>query len=132
MGYAYDSNGIRTEKTYWDPNGNQTKHTYILDGSEDFHTYYVGEQAVLVHNKCRAKNKSHPDPNASGSHTVFKRGANGEITNYATYEINVQNPSGYKLTKRFDRYGSHGTVLGPHVHLPYGKYREAYLDEMPR
>lgn len=71
---------------------------------EDFHTYYVGEQAVLVHNSCRTKNKLHTDPNASGSHTVFKRGANGEITNYATYETNVQNPKGYILTKRFDRY----------------------------
>jgi len=98
---------------------------------EGFHTYHVGEHSLLVHNSCRAKNKLQPDPNATGDHTVIKRSANGEITNYATYMPNSKNPTGYDEVFRFDRYGGHGGINGPHVHLPHGKFRSAYPWEIP-
>ena len=99
---------------------------------EDFHTYYAGDTSVLVHNSCRAKNKLHHDPNATGDHTVIKRRANGEITNYATYKTNPQNPTGFDEVFRFDKYGSHGEINGPHVHLPHNIERTPFSWEFPK
>ncbi len=98
----------------------------------DFHTYYVGSTEVLVHNKCRGKNKLRPDSNATGSHTVFKRNSSGEIVGYATYEPNSKNPSGFDEVFRFDKYGKHGKVIGSHVHLQNGEVRPAYFWEIPK
>ena len=113
---------------------------------EDFHTYYVGESSVLVHNKAmvrkgakitrknkggsqakvntgRGKNNIIPDTNAQGGHSVYKRDPNnGKITNYKTYEPNPKNPSGFDEVIGYDGVGkSHknpvtGEDLMPHIH----------------
>lgn len=49
---------------------------------EDFHTYYVGENSVLTHNKCKAKKvpKKHVKVKVKGSPRAYKRvkgGTNG-------------------------------------------------------
>ena len=107
----------------------ETTYNFEVEG---FHTYYVGNTGVLVHNDCRSKNKLRPDPKATGEHTVIKRGVNGEITNYATYTPNPQNPTGFDEILRFDKYGSHGGIKGPHVHLPHNVVREPYPWEYPK
>ncbi len=38
----------------------ETTYNFEVEG---FHTYYVGNTEVLVHNDCRSKNKLCPDPN---------------------------------------------------------------------
>ena len=98
----------------------------------DYHTYYVGECNVLVHNMCRKKNKLKPDPDAKGPHTTFKRDpATGKITNYATYEPNPLNPTGFDEVLRFDGVGhAHGGIPVPHVHTPHG-VRAALPQEIP-
>ena len=98
---------------------------------EKFHTYYVGIAEILVHNSCRVKNKLKPGSQATEAHTVIKRGANGEITNYATFEPNPKNPTGFDEVFRYDKYGSHGNIKGPHVHLPHNKVRAPYPWEIP-
>ena len=106
----------------------ETTYNFEVKG---FHTYYVGIAEILVHNSCRAKNKLKPDSQATEAHTVIKRGANGEITNYATFEPNSKNPTGFDEVFRFDKYGSHGNINGPHVHLPHNKVRAPYPWEFP-
>ena len=85
---------------------------------EDSHTYFVGDLGVLVHNgSCRSKNKLKPDPDAQGAHTTFKRGPDGTIEHYATYEPNPRNPSGFDEVLRYDGVGkSHNNVPTPHIH----------------
>ena len=90
----------------------------------DFHTYYVSESNVLVHNDCRGKNKLRPDSKAEGAHTTFARDpATGKITHYATYEPNSLNPSGFDEVLRFDGTGashinkfSKVDIPTPHIH----------------
>ena len=97
---------------------------------EDFHTYFVGENSVLVHNVCKLQ----PDPNATGAHSTFKKGPNGKITNYAEWTPNPKNPSGFDLVKRVDIFGkAHNGIPAPHVHgsnIPGGA-RPAYWWEIP-
>ncbi|MBK8214302.1 MAG: hypothetical protein IPK71_11190 [Myxococcales bacterium] len=86
----------------------------------------------------RGKNRLTPDPAAQGPHSTFKRGPNGQISNYATYESNPKNPSGFDLGKRVDVTGSphrnpNGTqVPTPHVHESgTNGARPARPDELP-
>lgn len=99
---------------------------------EGFHTYYVGQTGVLVHNKCfddagdvvnsgisdnsknltsikrtgRGKNKISPDLNATGDHSVFKTDpVTGKITNYRTYKVNPKNPTEFDEVKGYDGAG---------------------------
>ncbi len=85
----------------------------------DYHTYYVGQGEVLVHN-CggktpkagKGKNKLKPDNEAKGDHSVFKRDDNGDIYKYETYEktkTGHDNP-----VKRFDGGKPDGTPGAPH------------------
>ncbi|GAA0776059.1 hypothetical protein GCM10008908_28770 [Clostridium subterminale] len=71
----------------------------------------------------RAKNKLKPDIKAEGPHSTFKQNPNtGEITNYKTWQPNLNNPTGFELEKGYDGIGkSHknsitGEDLMPHVH----------------
>ena len=106
--------------------------TYNLEVA-DFHTYYVTEKNVLVHNACKGKNKLKPNPEAQGAHTVFKRDpVTGKITNYATYEPNPMNPSGFDEVLRFDGIGkAHAGVPTSHVPTFQG-VRPALPWEIPR
>ena len=98
----------------------------------DFHTYYVSDAKVLVHNSCRGKNKLTPNPEAKGAHTTYKRDpVSNRITNYATYEPNPLNPSGFDEVLRFDGVGgSHGGIPTPHVHIG-NSVRPAFPWEIP-
>jgi hypothetical protein len=86
----------------------------------------------------RAKNKLTPDRIAEGPHTAFKRGPDGKVSNYATYEPNPHNPSGFQELKRVDVIGkSHrnpdGTLIPtPHVREPGLRgVRPASPEELP-
>ena len=105
--------------------------TYNFEVSEA-HTYYVSNSKVLVHNSCRGKNKLKPNPEANGAHTTYKRDPiSKKITNYATYEPNPLNPSGFDEVLRFDGVGAtHGGVSTPHVHIG-GNVRPAFPWEIP-
>ena len=109
--------------------------TYNLEVA-DFHTYYVSDACVLVHNsglcgKSGRGKKLAPDPKAKGPHTTFKRDPSGKVTHYATYQPNSRNPSGFDEILRFDRVGkAHGGVPTPHVHTPQG-VRPAFMWEIP-
>lgn len=95
--------------------------TYNLE-VEEFHTYFVGERSVCVHN--RGCNKLNPDTNAKGSHTTFSKDPKtGQISHYAEWTPNSKNPKGFDLAKRFDGIGHGHTnsltgekVPVPHVH----------------
>lgn len=86
----------------------------------------------------RAKNKLEPDPRAEGAHSTRKVDENGKTTNYATYEPNPQNPSGFQEAKRVDIVGrSHRNPDGSIVPVPHVKetgvkgVRPARQDELP-
>ena len=75
---------------------------------EDFHTYFVSDLGLLIHNACRLE----PDPNAVGNHTAFKLdNETNQIRGYPTYkeDINVKNPNLFQLEKRVDIFGA------PHI-----------------
>jgi hypothetical protein len=82
---------------------------------EDFHTYYVGSNPVLVHNK-RCGGDSFPKKGKANS-TSIRYGSNGKIYSAATYDSN-----GIKIA-RIDFQGkehfikSIGKPLLPHVHI---------------
>ena len=108
--------------------------TYNLEVA-DFHTYYVSDACVLVHNlncgKSGRGKKLAPDPKAKGPHTTFKRDPSGKVTHYATYQPNSRNPSGFDEILRFDRIGkAHGGVPTPHVHTPQ-EVCPAFMWEIP-
>jgi Bacterial toxin 24 len=83
-----------------------------------------------------------PHPDAEGPHSVFRRGASGQINKYETYRwaANHRNPDRWVRVKRFDRTGrAHynkqtGRSIGtPHVHDPEapGGVRPPRSDEVP-
>ncbi|MCI1711403.1 MAG: polymorphic toxin type 24 domain-containing protein [Chiayiivirga sp.] len=97
------------------------------------------DDVVDVTRAGRSANKLTPDPNATGAHSTFKRDAEGNITNTATYEPNSHNPSGFQETKRVDVTGKahtnpDGTVVPtPHVKEAGTKgVHPANPDELPK
>ena len=56
LSYTYDSEGIRTSGAIWIELLDVPTKVYNFE-VEDFHTYYVGENSVLVHNKGCGLNK---------------------------------------------------------------------------
>lgn len=87
----------------------------------------------------RAKNKLGPVAEADGAHSTYKTGADGKISNTATYEPNAKNPSGFQETKRVDVTGrTHRNPDGSIVPTPHVKepgrpgVRPADPDELPR
>ena len=70
--------------------------------------------------------------------TIFKRGPDGKVSNYATYEPNPKNPSGFQEVKRVDVTGRphrnpDGTIVPtPHVKEAGTKgVRPAKPEELP-
>lgn len=100
---------------------------------EDFHTYFVGSgDGMLVHNRCRSKNKIHPNPDAKGDHTVIQYNSDGSIKHYATYKYNPQNPNRFDEILRYDAVGgTHNGISTPHVHTP-DAVRKPYQWEIPK
>jgi Pretoxin HINT domain/Bacterial toxin 24 len=106
---------------------------------QGFHTYFVSDLGLLVHNACLI-----PDPNAQGPHTVFKldnktnkiRGYEEFVPNTSNYpdRYNPQFPKPWISVKRVDIEGAaHNGVPTPHVNgkdLP-GGVRPALSDEIP-
>jgi len=86
----------------------------------DWHTYFVGAWEWVVHNakKCkggkgRASNKLKRDPQATGDHSTFRRGDNGQIYKYETYE--KTKTGHFNPVKRYDGGRPDGTPGAPHV-----------------
>ncbi len=98
---------------------------------DDYHTYYVTERSLLVHNVCdrnsgsstggaskdannagaseaakknggRGKNHLKPDSKAEGPHSTSRRDGDGNVTHHAEWKPNDKNPSGYDQVKRVD------------------------------
>ncbi|MFL9583445.1 RHS repeat-associated core domain-containing protein [Stenotrophomonas sp. AB1(2024)] len=87
----------------------------------------------------RNANKLRPDPNASGAHSTFKRGEDGNISNTATYELNSNNPTGFQEVKRVDVTGkAHVNPDGSAVATPHVKdagqkgVRPALPEDLPK
>ena len=87
----------------------------------------------------RGANRLKPDPEATGPHSTFKRGADGNVSNHAEYKPNARNPSGSQQVKRVDVSGKEhtnpdGTVVPtPHVEEAGKKgVRPAQPDELPK
>lgn len=93
----------------------------------DFHTYYVGKEPVLVHN--RGCGKSNFPTEGQPNSTRIRYGENGKVYSAATYG------SDGKITARIDFQGkSHyvksvGQKALPHVH-PYAN-NNGFLRELP-
>jgi hypothetical protein len=89
----------------------------------------------------KAKNHHRPDASAVGPHTTFKKNAQGDVSGYAEWSPNTQNPTGFDLRKRVDIEGrphynkvSKKEIPTPHVESPDipGKVRAATQDEIPK
>ena len=92
----------------------------------------------------KASNRLRPDPNASGSHTTFRRDPNtGRVSHYQTWEpqTNPQDPKPWVPARRFDLTGNshYNKVTGqdiptPHMHDPAapGGVRPAEPEEIPK
>jgi LysM repeat protein len=69
----------------------------------------------------RARNNLRPIEGAEGAHSAIKRTPDGQISNYAVYEPNPMNPTGFQEVKRVDVLGRphvnpDGTIVAtPHV-----------------
>jgi len=99
----------------------------------------AADGAADVASAGRAANKLKPVEGAQGAHSAIKTGADGKVTNTATYTPNPKNPSGFDEAKRVDVTGkahtnSDGTkVSTPHVHEAGQKdVRPARPDELPK
>ena len=49
LGASYNADGIRTKKTYWDENANQTVHDYVLDGSKIVKETVTGSSSYTMY-----------------------------------------------------------------------------------
>ena len=102
----------------------ETTYNFEVEG---FHTYYVGEEPVLVHNRGCGKS-SFPTEGQPNS-TQIRYGENGKVYSAATYG------SDGKITARIDFQGkphyvkSVGQKALPHVH-PYAN-NNGFLRELP-
>ena len=82
----------------------------------DFHTYFVGECSVLVHNDCSNSNSS-SYTNVTKKGSIFNR--NTDVTR-AEFENNLQQ-NGWKATQRYEngsvRYENNGAryFINPHA-----------------
>ena len=88
--------------------------------------------------KGRSANSLRPDASAAGAHTVVKKGADGTVSNYATYMPNKNNPTGFQEVKRVDVKGKrHTNPDGTQVPTPHVKesgkkgVRPANKEELP-
>jgi hypothetical protein len=97
-------------------------------------------KAIIFYSE-RAKNNLKPDPSAAGAHTTIKYNPiTGVISNYATWTINSQNPTGWDLDIKVDLQGrGHtNTISGSNIPTPHvqgksipGGVRPANSSEIP-
>ena len=124
LGASYNADGIRTKKTYWDENSNQTFHEYVLDGSK------IVKETV----------------SGSSSHTLYyyydESGVAGFELNGVTYYylkniqgdvINILNSSGQiVVTYTYDAWGKvlsvTGSLAGTVGYINPFRYRGYYYD----
>ena len=125
-------------------------HTTYNFEVEDFHTYFVGDSALWVHNMCggdggvpkKRRNKAQPHPDAEGPHTTWKKDPQtGKITRHETYNPNPRNPTGFDKVQSTDLKGAPHVnkktgeaIPTPHTqgkNIP-GGVRAATPDEIPR
>lgn len=75
---------------------------------EDYHTYYVTEAGILVHNTCRNPYGRKGGP--AHQNKIHEIGDNLETQGYTvTYEYKVNTPGGVKNTRYVDIYATDGT-----------------------
>jgi hypothetical protein len=106
---------------------------------EGFHTYFVSDLGILVHNTCLMQ----PDPMATAQHTVIKIDPQtGRIRNYETFtpQTNPRNPNPWESVQRVDLQGAehYNKVTKEYVPTPNvnsrnipGGVRPAELREIP-
>ncbi|NGX59573.1 MAG: putative deoxyribonuclease RhsB [Chlamydiae bacterium] len=105
----------------------------------------TGNLSTKVSNIDRRRKLFKPDPNAYGSHTVYKRDPQiGKVTKYETYQpqTNPYDPKPWERVKRYDGSPTKDhwnkflkrNVGAPHVHDPYypGGVRPAMPWEIPK
>ena len=113
----------------------------------DYHTCFVGEQRLWVHNACAVGapgKRKYLDAidDAEGPHTVWKSNNKGEITNHQTFEPNTNpnNPNKWVKGNRTDVTGksefnkeTKEWVATPHTHdsKAPGGIRPAERGEIP-
>jgi hypothetical protein len=71
---------------------------------------------------------------ATGEHSLFRRGPDGTVTHYETRQpqTNPNNPNPWEFVNRFDGQGpAHNGVDTPHIHEADGSVRPANPDELP-
>jgi hypothetical protein len=100
----------------------------------------AGKKVEEVTKTGRGKNHLHPDSQAEGPHTTFRRSKTGDLAHHREWKPNPQNPYGWDQVKRVDLEGGGHTnpatkkeILTPHTHdrsVP-GGLREARPDELP-
>lgn len=77
----------------------------------------ASEEATLSNpTSTRSTNKLMPDPEATGDHTVFKRGDKDQIYKYQTYE--KTRTGNYNPTIRYDGGKPDGSPGAPHKNIP--------------
>jgi hypothetical protein len=136
-GRVIDIDGVETRS------GDFTVYNFSVEG---FHTYFVSDLSILVHN---ARNYLEPDPNAQGPHIVFK--LDNETKQIRSYQEFIPNtpylpdgsinllynpkyPKPWIPKPRVDKFGApHNGVPTPHVNdrsIPGGA-RPADPHEIP-
>lgn len=86
-------------------------------------------------------NRLKPDNDASGNHTTFLEDAAGFIAKYATWIVNLLNPTKFDESKRVDLEGDEhfNKITGKYIDTPHvhdkntpGNIRNAETDEIPK
>ncbi|WP_407649603.1 polymorphic toxin type 24 domain-containing protein [Goodfellowiella coeruleoviolacea] len=108
------------------------------------HTYHVlaSASAVLVHNcpvsaggeKAAKRGRAEdlqPHAEATGSHTVFERDAEGKVIRYQTWEMNERAPSGWQKGPRFRGTGGLHSNIEPPIYYPTGGGKAVAGAEVP-
>ena len=93
---------------------------------EDFHTYFVGECGVLVHNECKGNwaSGSYPSPEESSYDHYVRHGFEVNANSYDDYKRKAQNFGNTVLNKKIKGRPVFGYTDGV---LRY-KYNGKYID----
>jgi hypothetical protein len=81
---------------------------------EGFHTYYVGEEQVLVHNMCKKSQIKNPSKSESNVWRKFKNAQNGIKTSGSGRNQRLYSWDNFhNEIEVFDRFGKHIGVMDP-------------------
>ncbi|NLW27976.1 polymorphic toxin-type HINT domain-containing protein, partial [Acetivibrio saccincola] len=80
---------------------------------EDWHTYFVSEQDVFVHNSCGDKSRNKPKQSGHPNSVEIQRDANGNIKKYTEFGPNGEFVKEVRITGK-----EHGNIPRPNVKIP--------------